>query len=127
MLLVRVARGRFDPARYDEVRKMLDGSRDRLIPAIEELPGIISCYVGAEPNGTIVNHSVWNSAEQARAMDTLGPLVAFRQDLAGRGIQFEPILVYEVVWRVERPTPPRRRTSVMATDRLPALDELPEP
>jgi len=114
---VRVSRGRFDTAHYDEVRALLDAAREELIPAIEELPGMIGCQVGVDrDSGTVINLSFWETEDQARAMDTLAPLLTLRQVFTTRGVTFEPIVSYDVLWRIERPGR-ARRSSAQGLDR----------
>ena len=47
--VVRVSRGNFDPARFDEVQAMTVATGRYLIPAIKKLPGLISYYAGRLP------------------------------------------------------------------------------
>ena len=42
--VVRISRGNFDPARFDEVQAMTASTSRYLIPAIKKLPGLISYY-----------------------------------------------------------------------------------
>ena len=52
--VVRVSRGNFDPARFAEVQEMSVAISSFLIPAIKALPGLISYYAGASPDGSMV-------------------------------------------------------------------------
>jgi len=49
--VVRVSRGSFDRARFAEVQAMTVATGRYLIPAISELPGLISYYAAASPDG----------------------------------------------------------------------------
>jgi hypothetical protein len=50
---VRVATGKFDPARFDEVQAMTVATGRYLVPAIKQLPGLISYYASASPHGLV--------------------------------------------------------------------------
>jgi len=56
--VVRVSRATFDPARFAEVQAMSVAIGRYLIPAIEKLPGLISYYAGASPEGSMVHVSI---------------------------------------------------------------------
>ncbi len=94
-MYLRITRGRFDPARYDESVALSQEVGD----AIARLPGFIDYQGGGDPTtGAIVAVSAWETAEQARfSRDALGDAVT---RLLAAGAQLEPAEVYEVV--VER-------------------------
>jgi hypothetical protein len=52
--VVRVATGKFDPARFDEVQAMTVATGRYLIRAFKQLPGLISYYASASPDGSVV-------------------------------------------------------------------------
>ena len=56
--VVRVATGKFDPARFEEVQAMTVATGRYLIPAIKQLPGLISYAASASPDGPVVQVSV---------------------------------------------------------------------
>jgi hypothetical protein len=100
-MFVRISRARFDPAKYEEIAAMLTSAQAQLIPAIEQLPGVRSFYAGIDrSSGTMVNVSLWDSEAHAQAMSSLAPMLALRAPFEERGVQFEPIINYEVVWQV---------------------------
>ena len=49
MPVVRISLGRFDAANYETIRKLLDDSKETLIPAIRALKGNRAYYVGLIP------------------------------------------------------------------------------
>jgi hypothetical protein len=94
-MYLRVTRGRFDPARYDESVTISQEVAD----SIARLPGLISYRGGGDPaTGAIVAVSVWDSEAHARfAREQLGDVV---DRLQASGAQLDPPEIYEVV--VER-------------------------
>src|SRR5258708_34921938 len=74
--VLRVSRGKFDPGRFAEVQEMVTATSSYLIPAIRRLPGLISYFVGASPDGSMVNVSVWDSDEHAAPMGALKEMMA---------------------------------------------------
>jgi quinol monooxygenase YgiN len=100
-LYVRISRGAFDADVYEEVKARLDSSQESLIPAIKELPGVLDYYAGIDASsGTMVNVSVWDTGEHAQAMASLPEMLALRESFDPLGVRFEPIVNYEVLWRV---------------------------
>ena len=59
--MVRVATGKFDPARFEEVQAITVATGRYLIPAIKQLPGLVSYYASASPDGSVVQVSVLES------------------------------------------------------------------
>ena len=97
--VVRVSRGDFDPARFAEVQAMTVATSRYLIPAIEKLPGLISYYVGASPDGSAVHVSIWESDEHARQMNGLKEMIVdARRDGEKAGVSFTPIVNYPIDW-----------------------------
>lgn len=91
-MYLRITRGRFDPARYDESVAI---SQD-IGSAIARLPGFVR-YQGAgdRATGTIVAVSSWDTAEHARfPREALGEVVG---RLQAAGAQLEPPEIYDVV------------------------------
>jgi hypothetical protein len=56
--VIRVSRGTFDPARFEEVERMTRETGKYLIPAIRQLPGLVEYFAAASPTGSIVHVSV---------------------------------------------------------------------
>jgi quinol monooxygenase YgiN len=91
-MYIRVARGRFDPARYDEMMAVADD----LIAALRRLPGFRGYQGGVDrAAGTVVAVSHWDTREHAQFdRAALGDVIPRMQ--VG-GLQQEPAEVYEVV------------------------------
>ena len=99
--VVRVSRGNYDPARFPEVQAMTVATGRYLIPAISRLPGLLSYYAGASPDGSIVHVSIWDSAEHAGQMGRLKEMIVdARDDAEKAGVSFIPIVNYPVDWAI---------------------------
>jgi hypothetical protein len=100
--VIRVSRGNFDPARFEEVDRMAKEIGTYLIPAIQKLPGLLSYYAGgASPDGSMIHVSVWDSEEHAQQMDTLKEMVVHaRHDAGAVGVTFVPIINYPISWSI---------------------------
>src|ERR1039457_6198904 len=99
--VVRVSRGNFEPARFAEVQAMTVATGRYLIPAIKQLPGLISYYAGAFPAGSFVHVSIWESDEHAQQMGRLKEMIVdARADAEKAGVTFIPIVNYPVDWSI---------------------------
>jgi hypothetical protein len=100
--VVRVSHASFDPARFREVHEMTIATGEYLIPAIKKLPGLISFYAGASPDGSAVNVSIWESEEHAQQMDHLKEMIMdARQAAEKAGATFSrPIINYPIDWTI---------------------------
>jgi len=99
--VVRVSRGKFDPDRFAEVQQMAVATSLYLIPAIQRLPGLISYFAGASPDGSMVNVSVWDSNEHAAQMDALKEMmVDARRDAEAVGVEFINVVNYPIAWTI---------------------------
>jgi len=99
--VVRVSRGKFDPGRFAEVQEMVMATSSYLIPAIRRLPGLISYFAGASPDGSMVNVSVWDSDEHAAQMGSLPEMVVdARKDAAAVGVEFINVVNYPIAWTI---------------------------
>ncbi len=97
--VIRVSRGNFDPARFEEVDRMTKETGTYLIPAIQRLPGLLSYYAGASPDGSMVHVSVWDSEEHAEQMSRLKEMIVdARHDAEAVGVTFIPIVNYPLSW-----------------------------
>jgi len=97
--VVRVSRGTFDPARFAEVQAMTIATGRYLVPAISRLPGLISYYAGASPDGSVIHVSIWDSGEHASQMGRLKEMIVdARTDADKAGVSFIPIVNYPVDW-----------------------------
>jgi hypothetical protein len=99
--VIRVSRGNFDPARFAEVDRMTKETGTYLIPAIQKLPGLLSYYAGASPDGSLVHVSVWDSEEHAKQMSKLKEMIVdARHDMKAVGVTFIPIVNYPLSWTI---------------------------
>ena len=99
MVCVRISRGQFDPAQFDEIDRLLRESGETLIPAIRRLAGNLHYYAGIDrASGTMVNVSVWETLEHAQQMAGLAEMAAQAAIFRDKGVRFEPIVNYETVW-----------------------------
>lgn len=99
--VVRVSRGNFDPARFAEVHAMTVATGRYLVPAIAKLPGLVSYYAAASPDGSMVHVSIWDSGEHARQMSQLTEMIIdARRDAEQAGVTFIPIVNYPVDWAI---------------------------
>ena len=99
--VVRVSRATFDPARFAEVQAMSVATGRYLIPAIEKLPGLISYYACASPEGSMVHVSIWESDAHAQQMSQLKEMIVdARRDGEAAGVTFTPIVNYPIDWTI---------------------------
>ena len=99
--VVRVSRGTFDPARFAEVQAMTNATGGYLVPVISRLPGLISYYAGASPDGSVIHVSIWDSNEHANQMGRLKEMIVdARGDAEKAGVSFIPIVNYPVDWAI---------------------------
>jgi hypothetical protein len=99
--VIRVSRGNFDPARFEEVDRMAKEIGTYLIPAIQKLPGLLSYYAGASPTGSMVHVSLWDSEEHAEQMSSLKEMIVdARRDSEAVGVTFIPIVNYLIDWTI---------------------------
>ena len=90
-MFLRITRGRFDPARYDEVTLVVR----EVNAAVEQLPGFQHLHSGLDrAGGRLAVATLWETREQAQfSRDALGEVMR-RTEAAG--LQLEPAEVYEV-------------------------------
>lgn len=99
--VIRVSRGNFDPARFEEVDRMTKETGKYLIPAIQKLSGLLSYYAGASPDGSMVHVSIWDSEEHAEQMSRLKEMIVdARHDADAVGVTFIPIVNYPISWTI---------------------------
>jgi quinol monooxygenase YgiN len=99
--VLRVSRGRFDPARYEDVKAMIEETGAYLVPAIRALPGLIAYYAATTPDGITTQVSIWADAEAGKQMSTL-PEMRDRARAAAEalGVVFDPIVQFPVNWSI---------------------------
>ncbi len=103
MPVVRISIGRFDKSVYEEVEHLLIDGQKRLVPAIEKLPGCLRYEVGISPDAnTITNVSIWDTLEHAVQMTSLQAMQNEGILMRSKGVRFDPIINYEVVWEIVR-------------------------
>lgn len=97
--VLRMSRGRFDPARYAEVDAMIRATGDYLIPAIRALPGLIAYYAATSPEGVTTQVSIWTSDAAGRQMSSLPEMRdRARAEAEAFGVVFEPIIQFPIDW-----------------------------
>lgn len=99
--VVRISKGYFAPEQYDAVRALIDASAGPLVPALEELRGLLYYVASVDPaTNTVVNVSIWSDLVAAKQMDTLQPMLAQRPILEAAGVRFDKIANYEPMWAI---------------------------
>lgn len=101
MPVVRISKGRFDPANAAQAERLLGESERALRGALTRLSGLLHYYVGVDhANGQLTNVSVWDSLAHAHQMDTLPEMLAQRPILEAAGVMFEVITNHETLWTI---------------------------
>jgi hypothetical protein len=99
--VIRVSRGNFDPARFEEVERMTRDTGGYLIPAIGRLDGLIAYHAGASVHGSAVHVSLWQTNDHAEQMGQLKEMVVdARRDADAVGMTFIPIVNYPIAWSI---------------------------
>lgn len=95
-MYIRVTTVTYDPAREEEVLKLID---DSLIPRFQEISGFQSYSGGTNgETGRGVAISVWDSMDHAAELrEVLGGLI---QDFERVGVGFEPAQLFELTRQV---------------------------
>ena len=102
--IVRISKGHFTSAQYDEVRQLIEASAEPLVPALKQLRGLLYYHAAVDPvTNTVVNVSIWTDLDAAKQMDTLAPMLAQRPILEQAGVQFDRIANYEPLWAIQAP------------------------
>ena len=103
-MYVRVSRGRFAPAQYDEIAERLRAAELVLAPAIRGLPGLIDYYAGMDcESSSMIRVSIWDTRDHADGMGSLREVADSRELFAAAGVAWEPIDTYDVSWWVQSP------------------------
>jgi hypothetical protein len=101
--IVRISKGHFPPAQYDEVSRLIQASADPLIPALQRLRGLLYYHAAVDPvTHTVVNVSIWTDVDAAKQMDTLASMLAQRPILEQAGVHFDPIANYKALWTIHQ-------------------------
>jgi hypothetical protein len=100
MPVVRISLGRFDPDKFDAVRRLLDDSQKTLAPAIRSLQGNRGYYVGIDrEHNAMTNVSLWDTRSDAEQMATLREMLDLARIFVELGVRFErPITNHETLW-----------------------------
>lgn len=99
--VIRVSRGRFDPARFADVDAMIRATGEYLVPAIRKLPGLITYYAGTSPEGLTTQISIWETDAAGRQMSTLPEMRdRARREAEALGVVFEPIVQFPLNWTI---------------------------
>jgi hypothetical protein len=99
--VIRVSRGNFEQGRFTEVDQMTRATGRYLVPAIQQLDGLISYYAGTSSEGSMVHVSVWQSDEHANQMGRLKEMIVdARSDADAVGVTFIPIVNYPIAWHI---------------------------
>jgi hypothetical protein len=102
MSVVRISLGRFDPDKYETIRRLLDHSQESLVPAIRTLKGNLAYYVGIDrENCAMTNVSVWATRADAEQMASLQAMLDLAKTFVEGGVRFErPITNHETLWTI---------------------------
>ena len=100
-MIVRISKGRFDPARADEVEALLRTGEATLRPAIAALGGLVHYYVAVDrEQAFMTNVSVWRTLADAKQMSGLQAMLDQRAVFERAGVEFEAITNHEVLWEL---------------------------
>jgi hypothetical protein len=97
--VLRVSRGRFDPARHAGVERLTVETGACLAPAIAVAPGLPSPVAATSPDGVTPQVSVWTSDAAVKPTPTL-PETRAGGEAEAPGVAFEPIVQFRVNWTV---------------------------
>jgi hypothetical protein len=99
--VVRASRATFDPRRFAEVDAMHTKTAEYLVPAVEQLPGLIHFYAGVSSDGSALQVSIWDSEEHAAQLSHLKEMVVVaRGEMEAVGVTFTPIVTYPISWTI---------------------------
>ncbi|MEY9873197.1 hypothetical protein ABH931_002679 [Streptacidiphilus sp. MAP12-33] len=98
---VRISPARFDPNRFAEVDAANTRTSEYLVPAVEQLPGLIHFFAGVSPDGSMTQISVWDSVEHSAQLDDLQEMqVIARGEMEAVGVTFHPKVVHPISWSI---------------------------
>ncbi len=94
-MYLRITRGRFDAAKYDELFPMMR----EVDPIVQALPGCQSVHSAMDRTaGRLGIVSTWDTAEHANfSRETAGDLGELVRRTQAMGVQLEPPEIYEIV------------------------------
>ena len=100
-MIVRISKGNFSLDRLGDAEQALAASESVLRGALEAMPGLVHYYVAIDRvEGQLTNVSVWETIEQAHAMNQLPEMLAQRPVLERAGVAFEAITNHETLWTI---------------------------
>lgn len=100
-MIVRISKASFGIDRLSDAEAALAASEAALREPIEGMPGLIHYYVGIDrEQGQLINVSVWDTVEHAKAMSQLAPMLAQRPVMEAAGATFETITNHETLWTI---------------------------
>lgn len=100
-MIVRISKGSFPPDRLADAEAALAASERALRDALAAMPGLVHYYVGIDrEKHQLVNVSVWDTEEHAKAMSSLAPMLAQRPVMEAAGVTFETITNHDTLWTI---------------------------
>jgi len=99
--IVRISILRCEAERFETLRQMMVESEAALREGIEQMPGLIAFYAGADAaTNSMMNTSLWDTLEHAQQLDHYQPMLDAGKRFAAAGATFErPIMNYATTWR----------------------------
>lgn len=99
--VIRTSRATFDPSRFAEVDAMNTRTSTYLIPAVQQLPGLLHFFAGVSRDGSMVQISVWDSEAHSSQLNHLKEMVVIaRAEMESVGVSFTPIVTYPISWTI---------------------------
>ncbi|WP_245442111.1 hypothetical protein [Mesorhizobium hawassense] len=74
-----------------------------LRPGIEEMPGFLAFYTGAdEATSSLSNVSLWVDLDAAKQLDRFQPMLDSGKPFVDKGATFErPVMNYSTLWQMQ--------------------------
>jgi hypothetical protein len=99
--VVRASRATFDPSRFAEVDAMHTKTAEYLVPAVEQLSGLIHFYAGVSSDGSVLQVSIWDCEEHSAQLNQLKEMVVVaRGEMEAVGVTFTPVSTYPLSWTI---------------------------
>lgn len=102
--IVRISIMRCDAAQFDTLLHMMSESEAALRPGIEQMPGHLAFFAGADPEiCTLTNISLWDTLEHAKQLDDFQPMLEAGKRFVAAGARLErPVINSATTWRFGR-------------------------
>lgn len=99
--IVRISILRCNEGQFDDLLRLMVEVETALRPGIEQLPGLIRFYAGADrATLSLMNTSLWDSLEHARQLDHFQPMLDAGKRFVAAGATFErPVMNYAPLWQ----------------------------